>query len=300
MNYVCHSPDTGTGTKRSHVNSRIGLLTSICLCLGGCAAAVKQAAESAAPAAVEGAVEEAKEPSTRDALAEILEDPDIRASSAELSESVAQGFARGVEEEVPVAQMQRVTDALVASAAASIAKSLERDIAPRLSSMVERVIDESFEHALNEQSEQRLRAVVATVTRATIAGANEAFAQVALAEDDPLNTPSARLTRNAWQSLGYNGAHGFERAVREAQLQQMEDNQPSLLATLGTVANWTRFVPMILLAAGGLSMLALVVALTWALVLLKRERRRTLERVVIKQSSGALPPLDRLVRDGIR
>ncbi len=120
-----------------------------------------------------------------------------------------------------------------------------------------------------------------------------------------LEFPSARLTRNAWHSLGYNGAHGFEQAVREAHLNQLENDQPSVLATLGTLASWTRALPVLLLGFGAIIVLALLVALTWALVLLKRERRYTNERVTVEQQptkqqpTEAIPPLKRLVRPGV-
>lgn len=247
----------------------------------GCAAAAKQAAKSAAPAAVEGAIEEAKEPSTRDAVAEILGDPDIRTSSAALSEAVAKGVVRGVEREMPVEQLQRMTDAVVAQAGASVARTLEHDVAPQLTGAVARVIDESVAHALNEQTEERLRLMVAAVTRATVKGASEALAEVSVSDEDRLNAPSAKLSRNAWYSLGYNGAYGFEHAVKEAHLRQSGgDNSPSILATIGTVADLARGLPLVLLAIGLATIIGLMAALTWALVALKRERSWSRERLV--------------------
>src|SRR5690606_9608872 len=121
------------GTTRRGLASVIAL--SVAVSTLSCTAAVKQAAEPAAPAAVEGAVEEAKDPTTRDAVAEILADEDIRASTAELSSAVAQGVVRGVETDVAVEQMQRITDAVVARVGAALAQSLERDIAPRMSAV---------------------------------------------------------------------------------------------------------------------------------------------------------------------
>lgn len=259
----------------------------------GCAAAAKQAAKSATPAAVEGAVEEAKDPSTRDAVAEILSDPDIRESSAELSESVTKGVVRGVEREMPIEQLQRMTDAVVTQAGVSVARTLENDVAPQLAGAVARVIDESVAHALNEQTEERLRQMVAAVTRATVRGATEALSEVTVSDEDRLNTPSAQLSKNAWYSLGYNGAFGFELAVKEAHLRQSEgvDNSPSILATIGTVADLARGLPVILMTIGLAIILGLTTALTWALVALRRERRFVKERY----ANAAVEPSHRAV-----
>jgi hypothetical protein len=256
----------------------------------GCAAAAKQAAKSAAPAAVEGAIEEAKDPSTRDAVAEILNDRDIRASSTLLSQAVTQGLVRGVEKEMPLAQVEQLTDALVARVGASVARSLERDVGPQLSLVVGRMMDESLAHALNEQTEERLQAVVASLTRATLGGVTEGVSGVNGNDGDPLNAPSAALSRNAWYSLGYNGAHGFERAVIEAHLKDGE-GVPSILATLGTVAGWVRFVPLLLLGVGALLILGLSTALIWALVALRRERRWTQRQAPIESELSQAEPL---------
>lgn len=279
MNSVKHKGSLGMaqGTTRRGLASVIAL--SVAVSTLSCTAAVKQAAESAAPAAVEGAVEEAKDPTTRDAVAEILADEDIRASTAELSSAVAQGVVRGVETDVAVEQMQRITDAVVARVGAALAQSLERDIAPRMSAVAGRVIDDSIDRVLNEQTEARLQAAVAALTRATLAGANEGLAQVSLDEEDRLSTPAAQLTRNAWYSLGYHGAGGFEQAVRDAQKQQEAGGENnSLLATLGTMMGWVRLLPVVLLGGGALLLVGLTGALVWALVALRRQNRWLQER----------------------
>lgn len=280
--------------------TRLACIVSLALFAAGCASAAKQVAKTAAPAAVEGAVEKASEPSTRDAVAEILEDPDIRSSTTQLSEAVATGLTRAVKKEVPMAQVQRLTDTVVSSAGASMADSLERDLAPRLSFVIGQVVDESFERALSEQSQARLQALVATTTRATLAGAHDAFSQIPGDDQDPLSSPAAHLTRNAWFSLGYNGAQGFERAVGDAHRQHQEDGQPSVLALLGAVASLANALPVLLLTVVGMLVFGLTVALVWALVALRRERRWAYERETARQEAWEPRPVIRGTGSGTK
>ena len=69
-----------------------GLFVGAAVVLGsGCAATVREAAKDAGPAAVESSVKTAHDPATRNQIADVLSDPEIRGGTAKFSQAVADG-----------------------------------------------------------------------------------------------------------------------------------------------------------------------------------------------------------------
>jgi hypothetical protein len=221
----------------------------VLLCLSGaigCAATVKQAAKDAAPAAVEGAVEEAKQPDTRDDIATILADPEIRSATSSLSAAFVAGALDGLSDEQRSAELRRLTDTMVRSMGTAAAKSLRDDIAPLLSKSLADVVDRTLEQALNEHTEQRLEALTAAVARGMAKGLGDSGALSQMARD-----------------VAHQAAFGLDDAVRSAERGESGESEPQVLAALGTLSDWTRTLPMLILGGLALTLLGCIAALVW-------------------------------------
>jgi hypothetical protein len=254
-----------------------GGLWVVALCLGmaclgvGCASTVKQAAREAAPAAVKEGVEQAQKPETRADVAEILADPRIRDATTALSAAVVEGMLNGLTDAEHTQRLERLTDALVARATATIARSFRTEIAPQLSKMVADTLDQSLQRVLDAQTEQRLQALATVVARSTVRGMSDALL-------DPSGRPTPVL-RQAFgqvvQEVGYQAAFGFEHAVQDAREGAGPEAAPSggVLATVGRLADWSRGIPVLVVGGLGVLLLLLAGGLAWALISLSRLRR---------------------------
>jgi hypothetical protein len=231
---------------------------------------VRHAAETATPAVVEGAAEEAEDKSTRDALATVLEDEEIRESTTKLARAMSEGAVSGVRGEVERADIERLTDAITRSVGASLAESIATDVAPRVSVAIGQMVDKSLDRALDEQTERRLQAMVGSVVHAALTGTGEAVSTVAARDNRAFREAFVQLTRD----VAYGGALGLDDAVRDAQLQPNADSGSSVLAGLGTLARWARLLPPAVLSSAAILGAGLLVALAWALLALRRERRQ--------------------------
>jgi len=143
----------------------------------GCAGTVQQAVKEATPAAVEGAIEGAKQPDTRNDIAAILADPEIRTATSSLSAAFVAGALDGLSDEQRSAELRRLTDAVVRSMGAAGAKALRDDIGPQLSKTLADAVDGALEQTLNEQTERRLEALTAAVARGMAQGLGESWTQ---------------------------------------------------------------------------------------------------------------------------
>jgi hypothetical protein len=219
------------------------------LCLtgaNGCAATVKQAAKDAAPAAVEGAVEEAKQPDTRNDIATVLADPEIRAATSSLSAAFVAGALDGLSDEQRSAEVRRLTDNVVRGVGLAAARSLRDDIGPLLSKSLADVVDRTLEQALNEHTEQRLEALTAAVARGMAKG---------LVDSGALSQIAREVTHQA--------AFGLDDAVRSAEQRQSGEPEPQVLAALGTLSDWTQTLPLLILGGLALTLLGCIAALVW-------------------------------------
>lgn len=275
--------EQGTANSRWHHNcSRLSMMTSrllggrphgrriglFCLALAGalgCAETVQQTAKSAAPAAVEGAVEEAQEPDTRNDIARVLSDPNIREAASALSSAVVGGAFAGLSEEERVRELERMGDALVKKLGASMARSLRDDVGPQLSASVAEAIDRSIERALDAETEQRVEALMRAATRGALAGAGESL----VGADGQLSPAWGQALAQIARGVSREAAFGVDDAVRDA------DGEQPALAALGTLSTFTRLLPP--LVAGGLVLVFLLCALplAWALWQLRRLRRES-------------------------
>ena len=219
------------------------------LCLtgaNGCAATVKQAAKDAAPAAVEGAVEEAKQPDTRNDIATVLSDPQIRAATTSLSAAFVAGALDGLSDEQRRAELRRLTDDVVRGVGLAAAKSMRNDIVPLLSKSLADVVDRTLEQALNEHTEQRLEALTAAVARGMAKG---------LVDSGALSQIAREVTHQA--------AFGLDDAVRSAEQRRSGEPEPQVLAALGTLSGWTQTLPLLILGGLALTLLGCIAALVW-------------------------------------
>jgi hypothetical protein len=251
---------------------RRGAFAVFCLAAAGtlgCAETLQQTAKSAAPAAVEGAVEEAQEPDTRNDIATILADPEIRSAVSELSSAIVAGAFDGLTDEQRSRELQRVTDGLVKTFGASMARSLRDDIGPQLSASVAEAVDRSIERALDSDTERRIEALALAATRGALRGAGETLVD----ENGRLAPAWGQALGQIARGVAYEASFGFDDAVRRAR--DDEAGSAPVLAALGTLSTFTQLLP--LLVAGGLVLFVLLCALplVWALFRLRKLRHES-------------------------
>jgi hypothetical protein len=255
---------------------RPGVAAVICLIgLGstGCAETIQKTAKSAAPAMVEGAADEAQQPDTRNDIATVLSDPEIRSAASSLSAAILAGAFDGLTDEERSQQLRGLADGMVRTLGASMAKSLRDDIGPQLSKSLADAVNQSLERALDADMERRLEAMTLAVTRGMMKGAGEALL-------DPSGQPSpvwgrfiGRIARDATQEAAW----GLDDAVRRAERNAGDEPPAPVLAALGTVATLTQALPFVI--AGGLLLLLLLgaVPVVWLIARVRHHQRQSLE-----------------------
>jgi hypothetical protein len=253
----------------------------------GCAGTIKQAAREAAPAAVKETVNEVQKPGTRGDVADILSDPRILEASSALSAAIVEGALNGLTDAERIERLQRLTDAFVTRIGTSMARSLERDIGPRLAATFADAVDRSLERALGSATEERLQAIALAVSRSTMQGVGEALV-------DPSGQPSPALRQAFGQVMreaAYEASIGFNDAVRDARVHSAGVGSGEVLAMLGTVSSWILAVPPLLVLSGLLLVLAAVGALGWALNSQRQLRRLRREHAELRPSPRRDGPL---------
>jgi hypothetical protein len=235
----------------------------------GCAETVQQTAKSAAPAAVEGAVEEAQEPDTRNDIATILADPEIRSAASSLSSAIVSGAFDGLTDDQRAQELRRMADSLVKTLGASMARSLRDDVGPQLSASVAEAIDRSIERALDAETERRIEALTLAATRGALRGAGETLVD----ENGQLAPAWGQALGQIARGVAHEAAFGLDDAVRRARDDEAEP--APVLAALGTLSTLTQLLP--LLVAGGLVLFVLLCALplAWSLFRVRQLRRQS-------------------------
>lgn len=251
---------------------RHGGFAVLCLVVAGtlgCAKTLQETAKSAAPAAVEGAVEEAQEPDTRNDIATLLADPEIRSALSALSSAIVAGAFDGLTDEQRSREMQRMADGFVRTLGASMARSLRDDIGPQLAASVADAVDRSIERALDGDTERRIEALALAATRGALRGAGETLVD----ENGQLAPAWGQALGQIARGVAQEAAFGFDDAVRRARDDEAE-SAPAL-AALGTLSTLTQLLP--LLVAGGLVLFVLLCALplVWALFRLRKLRQES-------------------------
>lgn len=249
-----------------------GCVSVFCLVVAGvgCAETVQQTAKSAAPAAVEGAVEEAQEPDTRNHIATVLSDPNIRAAAGSLSSAIVAGAFDGLTNEERSQELRRVTDALVRTMGASLARSLRDDVGPQLSASVAEAIDRSIERALDAETEKRIEALTLAATRGALRGAGETLVDA----NGQLAPVLAQALGQIARGVAHEAAYGLDDAVRRAQHDDVKEGAP-VLAALGTLSTLTQLLPALVAAGLVLVVLLCLLPLAWALYRLRQLRRES-------------------------
>jgi hypothetical protein len=235
----------------------------------GCAETVQEAAKSAAPAAVEGAAEEAKEPDTRNDIATVLADPEIRSAASALSSSIVAGAFDGLTDEERSQQLRKLTDALVKTFGASMARSLRDDLGPQLSASVAQAIDRSIERALDEETERRIEALTLAATRGALRGAGETLVDA----NGQLAPAWGQALGQIARGVAHEAAFGFDDAVRQAR--DDDADEAPVLAALGTLSTFTQLLPLLVAGALVLFVLLCALPLVWALFRLRTARQES-------------------------
>jgi hypothetical protein len=242
----------------------------------GCAETVRESARQAAPAAIESGVKEAHDPATRDRIAEVLKDPEIREATAALSRAVADGVFDSLTEPERVAGADAAGDAFVSRLGSSFASSLRKDIGPALSATIADAVDRSVDRALDVQTEQRLEQIALAVTRGALSGM---VGTTAGGQADPAGASLA--VRRIAHDVAREAALGVEDAVQTSVRKEDsgQDTQGNVLAAAGRAADVTLdTVPVVFWAILAVAVFIAVAAVILALYVLGRQRRLTTPR----------------------
>lgn len=249
---------------------------SVALTSWGCGGAIKQAAQEATPAAVEEAADEAQDPETRNNIAQLMADPQIRDATAGLSEAVVGGALVGLSDAERAAQLQRVTDAFVATVGAAVARSLRNDVGPQLSATFSEAVDRSLARALDAETEARVSAMALAVTRGAMQGFGELVVDPTTGRASPF---LSHMMGQFAREMARQGAFGFDEAVREAERGHADADgrlDGGVLAAAGRMSDWAIALPPLLI--GALAFLALGGAVLLGLALWRLQHHRRMSR----------------------
>lgn len=225
----------------------VGLLCGIVATVGGCASTIKQATKEAAPTAVKESVKVAHDPATRERLAEVLADPELRGSMATLSQAVTDGVLNAFLEKERTERAAAASDAFLVHMNRSFAQSLEHDLSPAVATLI------------------------ATSARRTL--------DELKSEQPALKQAMGEVAREA----GRQAALGFQDAVVQADTRQRrgEAGPGEFLASVGRASDAVlRTTSILIWALCATVLLAVAGALTWLGVRLHHERslNRDLQR----------------------
>jgi hypothetical protein len=245
------------------------LLAGSVLASTGCAATVRKAAKDAGPAAVESSLKTAHDPVTRNQIAEVLADPEIRGSMAQLSQSVTDGVLNSLTEKERVGRAEAAGDAFVEHMSTTLARSLERDFAPALSNLVADSVQRSLERSLDDQVQARVELMARAAARGSVEGAAEGL-NARLGQSGPaLDGLVQHLSRTAGReaALGFRDAVATSAAERKAGTGPGDDVLAAAGRTSGALLVAFRLAAWLLVIA--VSLLALATSV-WALRRLRR------------------------------
>jgi hypothetical protein len=226
------------------------LFCTIVAIASGCGSTVRQATKEATPAAVQASVQEVHKPGTREKVAEVLADPEIRASTATLSQAVADGVLNAFTEKERVDRALAAGDAFLLHMNRSFARSLEQDLSPAVATLAATSVRRTLEELKGDQP---------ALKQAIGEAAREAGRQAAL---------------------------GFQDAVVQADTRQRrgEARPGEVLASVGRASDAVLHTTSILLwALCATVLLAVAAGMTWLGVRLRHERslNRDLQRRLV-------------------
>jgi hypothetical protein len=205
----------------------------------GCASTVQKAAETAAPRAVNASVKEVHRPATRERVAEVLADPEIRASTASLAQAATDGVLNAMMEEQRIDRAAAAGEAFIERMNRAFAQSLEHDFSPAMARLAAASFETTAEQA--KGAEPALKAAIGAVAR-------EAGRQAAL---------------------------GFQDAVIESEARRRRGEAPpgDVLASVGRTSDALRHsASLVTWVVVGAVVLAVASGLTWLGVRLRQER----------------------------
>jgi hypothetical protein len=235
-----------------------GLLLLGGLTLGtGCAETVEKAAKTAGPVAVESSVKGANEPATRDRIAQVLSDPEIRSAMARFTQSAADGVLNSVTEKERSARAEAASDAFVEHMSQTLARSLDRDFAPAVSKLVA----ESLRQSLDADAEARIEQVARAAARGSAEGLADGVQSAAAQSGPALDGFVQKVARTA----GREAALGFQDAVAASVAKEKAGSAPSgdVLAAAGRagdslltafrLAGWLLVIAVVFIAVAGIA-----------------------------------------------
>jgi hypothetical protein len=241
----------------------------------GCAHTLKETAKEtvkeAAPAAIAASVKETEKPQTRDRIAEVLKDRDIRDGVAGLSASVVDGALDSMSQEQRAAHLNAIADGLVTSVAAALARSWRAQLGPEFSRSMAAAVDSSVNRALDANTEQRASAIAEAVATGTVKGFGRAMSD----DSGKLNPELVAAFGDLARGMTHEVAFGFRDAVADARLQHDRGAPPQgdVLGLVGKAAD-TSFWALPLVFWGALALgFGVAVAIGWMIFELIRLRR---------------------------
>jgi hypothetical protein len=222
----------------------------------GCAATVREAAKTATPAAVESSVKTAHNPTTRDEIADVIGDPQIRGATAAMSQAVADGVLNALTEKERLGRAEAASDAFVDHMTSSLATSLRRDLSPAIAG----IVADSVERTLDAKVEARLEVMARSIARGAMAGVADGWKTELDASRPAMDGLISQVARTA----GREAALGVQDAVVKSTVQQKTGNAVpgDVLAAAGRasdtlltglrLAGWLLVVAAVFIALAGI------------------------------------------------
>jgi hypothetical protein len=188
--------------------------------LSGCGAAIGEAAGAVPGPVIEGSLDELDNPETQRQIADVLSSPAYRDATDELLGNLTDGTLDALSDEERRARIAELTDHFVAKMGESLGQTMRRDFAPAIATIVARTMDESIEHALSEENQARLAAMIAAIAREAVAALATAVreelapAVSELLRDEEVKGAVGEVTRQVARDIVLGLEDGFQEIER--------------------------------------------------------------------------------------
>jgi hypothetical protein len=127
----------------------------------------------AVPAALDSSVDYLNDPDAQKKIQRLLEDPQIKEASRELTAALVEGALDGATDEERQAKLRGITSQFIDSVAQAAARNLREDISPAMSQAAASAVQRVLSTALSPRSREQAAAMVDSVTRSAVTAMTE-------------------------------------------------------------------------------------------------------------------------------
>lgn len=161
----------------------------------GCAGA-DSVTRRAVPAALDSSVDYLEDPEAQKKIQRLLEDPQIKEASRELTSALVEGALDGATNEERQAKLRGITTQFIDAVAKAASKNLREDISPAMSQAAASAVQRVLASAMSPQSREQAAAMVDAVTRSAVTAMTESAGRgLRTALEDDIGPGMAHLIR---------------------------------------------------------------------------------------------------------